>query len=343
MQKENNRSLIYEATRSVMFGHAVGDALGVPVEFSSREELKRNPVTGMRGFGTYPVPEGCWSDDTSMALATLDSLKKGSIDYRDIMYNFAHWYTDGEYTPTGELFDIGVTCMSSISDFISDEEMNPLDCGLSDENSNGNGSLMRIHPIVPFLYYHGVNIKDAISVIHNLSSLTHRHKRSLIGCGIYTFVLWEILEDRILPLDKSSIISGLNKAMRFYADEEEFSHYKNRLARLIELAKGDTEAVRIEEIRSTGYVVDSLEAALYCLLSTDSYKECVLKAVNLGEDTDTVGAIAGGLAGALYGFDAIPTEWCSKIKKSEYIDCLCREATTKLWEFICTINNYLGI
>ena len=114
MQKENNRSLIYEATRSVMFGHAVGDALGVPVEFSSREELKRNPVTGMRGFGTYPVPEGCWSDDTSMALATLDSLKKGSIDYRDIMYNFAHWYTDGEYTPTGELFDIGVAFVSGL-------------------------------------------------------------------------------------------------------------------------------------------------------------------------------------------------------------------------------------
>ena len=262
MEKEEVYSHIYEAFRSVMFGHAVGDALGVPVEFSSREQLKRNPVTGMRGFGTYPVPEGCWSDDTSMALATLDSLKNGRVDYREIMYNFAEWYSSGEYTPTGEMFDIGTVCMLSISEFISDEYQNPLECGMTYERSNGNGSLMRIHPVIPFLYYNGVNIEDAIDVVYNISSLTHRHRRSLVGCGIYTFVLWQIIEDSMMHPDKSSIVAGLNKAMRYYRDSEEFCHYEKRLARLIELAKGNTEAVGVDEIRSTGYVVDSLEAAL---------------------------------------------------------------------------------
>ena len=105
----------YSKFKAVIIGHAVADALGVPVEFSSREELSENPVTDMMGYGTYPVPEGSFSDDTSMSLATLDALSRGGIDYDRIMTAFSLWIKDGEYTPTGTVFDIGSTCFSAIS------------------------------------------------------------------------------------------------------------------------------------------------------------------------------------------------------------------------------------
>lgn len=319
----------FNIIKTVMLGHAVGDALGVPVEFMSREELVKNPVTDMRGFGTYNVPAGCWSDDTSMALATLDSLKKGRVDYEEIMDNFSAWLTRDEYTPTGVLFDVGGVCRSSIVNYIKNVGIRAVDCGLSTEYSNGNGSLMRIHPIALYLFFKGLTNKEGIEIIHNASALTHAHKRSKIGCGIYAFVLWELLSG--VKCDKTSIIKGICKALDFYKDEEEIKHYTERLSRLIseiDCNLQNTGALNVleQDIKSTGYVVDSLEAALWCLLATDSYKECVLKAVNLGEDTDTIGAIAGGLAGALYGFDSIQKAWLNILKKTDYIENMCRDA-----------------
>ena len=329
MQNIPSKYNIYIPLVSVMLGHAVGDALGVPVEFASREELCENPVTDMRGFGTYPVPAGSWSDDTSMALATLDSLAKGKVDYKDIMDNFVAWYTCGKYTPTDLVFDVGNTCSSSIERYIKNEGINPLECGEGEEYSNGNGSLMRIHPAAVILDYFDFDTEEAIAVIHNISSLTHKHKRSQIGCGIYTFVLWHILHSYAWR-GKTSIVKGIEEAMHFYEEEGEFSHYKDRLDRLIKLANGDCNAVKIEEIKASGYVVDSLEAALYCLLTTDNYKDCVLKAVNLGDDTDTVGAIAGGLAGACYGYKAIPEQWLNTLIKRKEIETLCGRAVFEI-------------
>ena len=299
--------------KAVMLGHAVGDALGVPVEFCSREELDENPATDMRGFGSYPVPAGCWSDDTSMSLAALDSLSKGEVNYNDVMLNFVKWASFDEYTPTGEMFDIGRTCLKAIRRYIDADSTDATKCGLDGENYNGNGSLMRIHPFALYLYYSGQADEKHMEIIHNASALTHAHERSKIACGIYTFVLWEILRTP----NKSSIHDGLKKASAFYKDSNEFQTYKRLLC---------GEAVTREEIKSTGYVVDTLEAAIWCVLTTNDYKECVLKAVNLGDDTDTVAAVAGGLAGALYGLDSIPMEWLEILKKREYIESMCERA-----------------
>lgn len=137
--------------KAVMLGHAVGDALGVPVEFASREELEENPVTEMEGNGTFPVPAGSWSDDTSMALCTLESLTKGLIDYDEIMVNFGRWYYKDEFTPTGEMFDAGGTCCGAIDNYFIHKKPINL-CGLRDDSANGNGSLMRIHPMALYLY-----------------------------------------------------------------------------------------------------------------------------------------------------------------------------------------------
>ena len=321
--------------KAVMLGHAVGDALGVPVEFCSREELSERPVTDMLGWGSYPVPPGCWSDDTSMALATLDSLKSGKVDYDDMMENFVAWCTRDEYTPCGETFDIGRTCLTAIHNYLRQDGKPALECGLTDERSNGNGSLMRIHPAALFL----CNRKDkaeAIRIIHNISAITHAHERSKIACGIYAFLLWELLGERRFG-DKATIRRGISSARKHYRDNPEFKHYAYRLCRQIadvdHIWEDPDQFKRAgrEDIRSSGYVVDTLEAAVWCLYTTGSYRECVLKAVNLGDDTDTVAAVAGGLAGALYGLDSIPKEWLWKLKKKDYIEKMCEEACNA-WE-----------
>ena len=300
--------------KAVMLGHAVADALGVPVEFCSRDELCENPVTTMMGYGAYNVPEGCWSDDTSMALATLDSLKNGKIDYDEIMDNFVAWCTRDEYTPTGEMFDIGRTCLRAIRNYLATDGKPALECGLKDQLDNGNGSLMRIHPMSLYLYYKGVPTEEAIEIIHNTSAITHAHALSKIACGIYSFVLWELLKNPCVD----SIRTGLRLASEHYLDfEDMFCFYR--------LLDCDFYKTPENEICSTGYVVTTLEAAIWCILTTNDYKECVLKAVNLGGDTDTIAAVAGGLAGALYGFDSIPTLWLDTLKRRDYIEKMCDE------------------
>ena len=304
--------------KSVIFGHAIADALGVPVEFCDRSEVDETPVTDMMGYGTYDYPEGSWSDDTSMSLCTLDSLSNGYINYDEIMENFIKWLNDNEYTPTGEAFDVGRTCLKAI--IVYAQTKNIETCGRTVEHSNGNGSLMRIHPMV--LYLHTKNdltLDEKIDIIHKTSALTHAHDRSKIGCGIYSFVLWELLNNPV----KDSVLSGLNKAKEYYQAYSELDKYSRIFDKTFILTKRN-------DISSSGYVVSTLEAALWCLLTTNSYSECVLKAVNLGDDTDTVAAVAGGLAGALYGLDAIPEKWLNVLKRKDYIDELCEKAL-KSW------------
>lgn len=300
--------------KSVMLGHAVADALGVPVEFCSRRELEEKPVTEMLGFGSYAVPAGSWSDDTSMSLCALATLAEGTIDYDEIMQNFGKWYYNGEFTPLGEMFDVGNTCSFAIQNYHR-ANCSYKDCGLDDVQSNGNGSLMRIHPFVLYAHYKMMPLKDWEPMIFEASALTHAHKRTKLGCGIYAYILMHLLADPNI----GAVETALRRAALHYQDNEEFVHY----ARIF---NADFAKLDVSAIRSSGYVVDTLEAAVWCLLTTDNYKDCVLKAVNLGSDTDTVAAIAGGLAGALYGYDAIPQEWLNTLIKREYIEDMCEKA-----------------
>lgn len=306
------------SAKAVIIGHAVGDALGVPVEFTEREKLEKNPVTDMQGYGTFNMSEGAWSDDTSMSLCALDTLIGEKINFDSIMINFGKWYYKDEFTPTGEAFDIGKTCGSAINNYFFCKK-SWRECGLSDEQSNGNGSLMRINPFVLYTYRLDTNTKTKIEIIELASAMTHAHSRSKVGCGIYAFVLWKLLKNPC----KESISAGLAQAEEFYRNSAEYAYY----VKTFSFANADKlKHIGSNEIRSSGYIVDSLEAALWCLLTTDSYKECVLKAVNLGYDADTIAAIAGGLAGALYGYEAIPQKWRDCLIKREYIEELCERA-----------------
>ena len=301
--------------KAVMIGHAVGDALGVPVEFCSREELKRDPVTDMRGYGTYPVPAGAWSDDTSMSIAALDSLAGGCLDFDGIMDNFIKWLSQDEYTPTGKTFDVGHTCLCAIRNRMKNQDLPATQCGQNGEYANGNGSLMRIHPFVLYACAHQMKYDDWTALIRSASALTHAHGRSVLGCLLYTFVLFHLLGDP----NKNAIRTALRRAEAHFQDHPEIAHY----ARLF---SSDFDKLTEDEIKSSGYVVDTLEAALWCILTTDNYRDCVLKAVNLGGDTDTIAAVAGGLAGALYGYEGIPREWREALIKREWIEKMCERA-----------------
>jgi len=304
-----------EMIRAVVYGHAIGDALGVPVEFTNRNTLLRNPVTGMHSYGTYNMPAGTWSDDTSMALATMDSLANG-VDYEDTMRRFCDWMEHGAYTATGEMFDIGITTNSALRRYLSSTAA--LLCGKHGDRDNGNGSLMRIYPVVLYcclLHPDEYGTAAMIELVHSYSSLTHAHPRSIVGCGIYAFVLKALL---LLPNKVDAIKAGLFAAQLHY----KHSPYVNELQHYARLFNEDFAATPIEEIQSGGYVVHSLEAAIWCLLNSSSYSECVLMAVNLGRDTDTTGAIAGGLAGSLYGSDSIPKEWMDTLLNKELIDAV---------------------
>lgn len=311
--RNTKRNLDLNLIKGVVVGHAVADALGVPVEFSWRDKLDENPVTDMVGFGAFPYPKGTWSDDTSMTLATMDAISGKKINYDAVMRYFVKWYYRGEYTPSGVTFDCGSTCVRAIKNYY--EGGKPcLECGLADEYSNGNGSLMRIHPIVLYFADKTKVLSEKLRVIYSVSSLTHAHERTKIGCGIYAFVLWEIINNR----SKTAIYSGLEQAEKYYEGNKELKFYSR-------LFDKDFEKVDRAEIQSSGYVVYTLEAAIWCLLKTDNYEDCVLKAVNLGRDTDTVAAVAGGLAGALYGYDAIPQRWKNALLRLDYIESLCEK------------------
>ena len=304
-----------DAIRAVTLGHAVADALGVPVEFCARKTLKDKPITDMIGYGTYDVPAGTWSDDTSMSLCALKSLAKGRVDYNDIMNNFCKWYYNDEFTATGELFDIGITCSQAIDNYCN-YSCTIEQCGLSNITSNGNGSLMRIYPFVLYAYFNNIEGKELINIISKASALTHAHIYSIDGCIIYTHILTELLKKQC----KESVHIGLAKAVK---DIKSHDVYKNLLSDNFIKSNEDN-------IKSSGYIVDTLEASVWCLLTTDNYKDCVLKAVNLGGDTDTIAAIAGSLAGALYGINNIPKEWLKILKKEKYIESMC-ENTYNTW------------
>ena len=314
-------NMINDKIKAVMLGHAVGDALGVPVEFCERNELAEKPVTDMVGYGTYPYPEGCWSDDTSMSLAVLDSLASGKLDFDDIMVKFGEWYYDDEYTPTGEMFDVGNTCSYAIDNYFAYHK--PVEeCGLTGERSNGNGSLMRIHPFVMYATASFLKGNEEgywlwMECIKRASALTHAHDRSIMGCYIYGYCLSFLLKEAT----RESLIAGIKFAGEDLDCLPEFEHYKR-------IFDSNFEKLTIDDIKSTGYVVDTLEAALWCVLTTNNYRDCVLKAVNLGDDTDTVAAVAGGLAGALYGYNAIPKEWLDTLKRRDYIEEMCERAST---------------
>jgi len=313
-----------------IMGVITGDALGCPVQFLSREQVARNPVTGMRGYGTFHLPAGSWTDDGSLTMAALVSiLEKKCVDPEDIMDRFVRWLNDGEYTPFGESFDNGRATTESIFRYIRTHDVRT--CGGRGASDNGNGSLMRIMPVCLYAFTMQragkMTDEEAVALIHCISGLTHNHLRAKIACGLYFFMVREILTDSTnTPKERTlaeCLQAGLDAGFAFYEKDPAILEELRCYDRLRDLAA--FENVPVSKIRGSGYVVAALEAAVWSLLQEDSFEDALLTAVNLGEDTDTVAAIAGGLAGLFYGYSQIPSKWLCVIQRRDWIESVCDE------------------
>lgn len=287
-----------------LFGFCVGDVLGVPVEFSTREERKRDPVGEMRAYGTYHQPFGTWSDDTSLTICLIDAINNG-YSIEKVAKNFVNFYKQACFTPYGEIFDIGNSTRDSIAQICAGR--NPIDCGGRLDTDNGNGSLMRILPIA--FYGQRLNGKELIGMVEEISSLTHGHKRAKLACIFYV----EFAVQIIFGYEKEK---ALDKTITFVNDNC-LETYSDELKNFERILNKEIISVSEDKIKSTGYVIDTLEAVLWTFFHADGYRETILKAINLGGDTDTIAAIAGGISGIYYGLSDIPNEWIQSIAKKE--------------------------
>jgi ADP-ribosylglycohydrolase len=295
---------------SGLMGVCVGDALGVPVEFIGRDQLLKSPVTDMSGGGTWDQPAGTWSDDSSLTLCLAECLCEG-FSLNAIADSFYLWYTEGYWGAHGEVFDIGNTTLEAIMNW--HHGASPVEAGGNQECNNGNGSLMRILPLAYF--YQTWNFPELIAKVHQVSCITHGHLRSQMACGIYISIAVQLLAG-LNP--KSAYLQGIEKIKPLYSTSE-YTSEKHHFERVL---SGQIDLLAIEEINSSGYVIDTLEASLWCLINSFSYAQAVLKAVNLGGDTDTTGAVTGGLAGIYYGVENIPTRWIKQIARQQDISDL---------------------
>lgn len=300
---------------SGLLGLCVGDALGVPVEFTSRAERTKDPVDRMWSYGTWNQPAGTWSDDSSLAFCLADALCDGfSLDA--IAMQFCNWYTHAIWTPYGEVFDIGNTTAAAIQQLLKGTP--PLEAGGRGESSNGNGSLMRILPMA--FFDDRWNFTELLDRVHQVSCVTHAHPRSQMACGIYISIAVQLLQGKDLQI---AYQQGIAQVESVY-NQSPFAGERSQFQRVMD---GTIGTAAIDTIRSGGYVVDTLEAALWCLLNGSTYAETVLQAVNLGGDTDTTAAVTGGLAGLYYGSAAIPSEWIDQLaRKADILDLATRLA-----------------
>jgi ADP-ribosyl-[dinitrogen reductase] hydrolase len=291
-----------------LWGSLVGDALGVPVEFTDRATVQADPVTDMRGFGTHHQPPGTWSDDGALTLCTVDSLLNAEFDIQDMGNRFVQWMNGGLWAATGVVFDIGATTADALRQIAAGT---PADrAGRHYDHSNGNGSLMRILPVV--LRFRHEPTTQFAARLESASAITHGHAKSKMACVFYGLMVRQLL-------------LGRSRQDSLAAAREEFSHWcagASDTTAFRRVLQDDFATLPENEVVSSGYVLHTLHASLWALLSTSDFKACLLKAVNLGGDTDTTGCVAGGLAGVHYGLDAIPSKWREDLARQDVVKSL---------------------
>lgn len=278
--------------RGSLLGLATGDAVGTTLEFSPPNTFK--PINDMVGGGPFRLSAGQWTDDTSMALCLAESLiERREFDPQDQLTRFCRWWRHGHLSSTGNCFDICNTTQAALSEF---ERNGASYCGPTDPWSAGNGSIMRLAP-VPLFYAHSP--RSAIERSGESSRTTHGATTAVDSCRY----LGGLLVGAVTGLSKEDLLSDRYAPVPGYWDEHPL------ISEVKEVASGSFKQRSPPEIRGTGYVVRSLEAALWAFHNSDSFKEGCLMAVNLGDDADTTGAVYGQLAGAYYGEAGIPIEW----------------------------------
>jgi ADP-ribosyl-[dinitrogen reductase] hydrolase len=280
-------------------GLAVGDALGTTLEFQPPGSFE--PIDDMAGGGPFHLKAGQWTDDTSMALCLAESLLEcGRFDLRDQAERYVRWWREGHLSATGACFDIGNTVSSALSSFL--RSGNPAS-GSPNPQAAGNGSIMRLAP-VPIFYK---NATEAVDLSVESSRSTHQAAACLDACRYLGGILWGLIRGATKEevLGPCYVPAGCSPGRLMPA--------------IAAIAEGSFKGKEPPEIRGTGYVVQSLEAALWAFHRSENFKDGVLLAVNLGDDADTTGAIYGQIAGACYGLDGIPAGWLEKLHGRDLI------------------------
>ena len=304
--------------RDGIIGLAIAEALGVPTESNHREDLLEKPVTKMIPKISSGIPKGAWGPGTSMAIATMDAISKQGINYTAIADNFVKWFTTNKFCSISESFGIENTTLKALVRYTQHMD-EAYECGSDDYYDNGNDALARILPVAYYFSVHKDTDKNIYDVVKKVASITHAHEISVLGCYIYVRFAMFLLKG-------NNKFSALNKVKSL-----DYSMFKkNSLDEYSRILVANITDLEIEEIKSTSYIVDTLEAAIWCLLKSDSYKECAIATTNIGGDTDTIGAVAGGLAGIVYGFGNIPKNYLDDLRKKDYLIELCENYETFL-------------
>ena len=286
--------------RGALVGLALGDAIGTTLEFEPRDSY--DPIDDLVGGGPFELEPGQWTDDTSMALCLANSLIECTgFDPLDQMKRYVRWYREGYCSSTGNCFDIGATVETALLSFESSG--NPFS-GSTDPCSAGNGSIMRLAP-VPI--YYNTGLRDAINYSGESSKTTHGAEESVAGCQLLGSVLWHLLNGT----EKNALLDQSTQAIADLGIKLP--------EKIADIGRGTFHAKQRSEICGSGYVVDSLEAALWCFYQTETYRDAVLLSANLGDDADTTAAVCGQIAGAYYGYDSIPKEWKERLYMHETI------------------------
>ena len=283
-------------------GSLVGDALGVPVEFASRTDRDNDPVTSMRGFGTWNQPAGTWSDDGALLLCTAESLINEAPNEEHTGQLYVRWLRDGHWAVSGNVFDVGGATRAALERVARGAPA--ATAGGVGEGDNGNGSLMRILPVA--LRFADAGPEIVASLAMRWSAITHRHPRSQLACAYRSLLVLQLMHGASPEVGHRMTSAAFDTILlRFPAERTHFER----------LLDDDFGLSHRDDIHSGGYVIDTLEAAVWCLLQGGSYSDIVLRAVNLGGDTDTTGCVAGGVAGVWLGIGAIPGCWIEALAK----------------------------
>lgn len=299
-----------------LFSSIIGDVLGVPVEFKNRDQLLKNPVgcyiDGKKFGYVHKQPLGTWSDDTSLILCTIEGLLKDDKNpFFETMKLFYKWYNIAYWTATDVVFDVGKTTANAIDNFR--RGFKPIMCGLNDIRSNGNGSLMRILPVAYWCIFKKYSLHQTMDFVFDFSGLTHNHIISKIACLLYT----QIVKNIVYGFSKEKAIDFAHKTIGDILDEK-YQEEWNLFYKCNSIILNES----IDNVKSSGYVVDTLEVAIYSFLRNTNIIDSLTFAVNLGGDADTNAVVTGGLSGSFYGYDSIPFEYIEKIKKIDEISKL---------------------
>lgn len=309
-----------EKVKSSIYGFIIGDILGVPVEFYDREFLKENPVKDMMINKQRGTTIGFYSDDTAMTLCTMEGITENPNIFdnrlhKSIIDKYILWVKDGYKAVNNRCFGIGGTTISSLNSYRKSKSIEEYcNKNIESDKKGGNGALMRILPLVLYLYNKNMTKKEKIDIIIFNSKLTHNNCASISSCIFYTLFIFNLLDTNNLNESYNLSVKEFNNYC-----EKDIPHKFDRILskKLLKLKE--------EEINSTGFVIDTLESSLWCLFTTTNYKDSILKAINLGNDTDTIAAITGSLSGLYYGINEIPKKWLNNICEKEMIDNMINE------------------